>query len=63
MTKLKQAREAAGMSQAQLAKASGVNVRIIQHYEQEFRDINQAAAMTVRKLAKALHVRMEDLLE
>lgn len=61
--KLKIIREAAGMSQAQLAALSGVGVHMIQHYEQGFRDINGARAITIFKLAKALDCNMEDLIE
>lgn len=61
--KIQEIRKARGLSQRQLAEASGVNVRIIQHYEQGFKDINKAAAITIKALADALGVRMEDLLE
>ena len=63
MNRLKNIREAAGLSQAKLAEASGVNLRMIQHYEQGFKDINRAQAITVYKLAFALNCRMEDLIE
>lgn len=61
--KLKYSRESKGLSQSQLAKASGVNVRMIQNYEQGIRDINKAEALTVYKLAKSLDVEMSELLE
>lgn len=61
--KLKYIRESKGLSQSQLAKASGVNVRMIQNYEQGIRDINKAEALTVYKLAKSLDVEMSELLE
>lgn len=61
--KLKEKREAAGMSQSGLAQASGISVRMIQHYEQGAKDINKAAAITVKRLADALNVKMEDLIE
>lgn len=51
---LKYTRESKGMSQAELAKASGVNRRMIQHYEQGVKDINKASVITVLKLAEAL---------
>lgn len=63
MTKLKQIRTNKKMSQAKLATLSDVNVRMIQHYEQGSKDINAAAAITVYKLAKALNVPVEELLE
>jgi len=63
MTNLKAVRESKGLSQSQLAKASGVNVRLIQHYEQAFRDINKASVETVLKLADALECDIRDIME
>ena len=63
MTNLQRIRKASGLNQRQLAEASGVNVRMIQHYEQEQKPINNASALTVYKLAQALKVSVEDLLE
>lgn len=67
MRNLKAKRIAAGMSQNQLAEASGVNVRLLQHYEAEsassYRDINKAEAMTVYRLACALGCELRDILE
>lgn len=63
MSSLKTIREQKDLSQGKLAAASGVNVRMIQHYEQGFKDINKAQAITVYKLASALGCRMEDLIE
>lgn len=60
---IQEIRKARGLSQRELAEASGVNVRVLQHYEQGFKDINKAAAETVKALADALGVRMEDILE
>ena len=63
MTNLKRIRTEAGLSQTKLAEASGVSVRMIQHYEQGVKDINAAAAITVYRLAQALACTVEDLLE
>lgn len=63
MTNLKRIRQAYGLSQSKLAEATGVSVRMIQHYEQGVKDINAAAALTVSKLARALDCTVEDLLE
>lgn len=62
MSNLKQIREANKMSQSQLANAAGVNRKMLQFYEQGIRDINKASAITVYKLATALNVSVEDLL-
>ena len=63
MNKLKEAREARGLSQGQLAKMSGVDVRSIQSYEQGLRDLSKASVKTVIALAKVLGVTAEDLVE
>lgn len=63
MSRLKEKREAAGLSQGKLAEAAGVNVRMIQHYEQGFKDINKAQALTIYRLAQTIGCRMEDLIE
>ena len=63
MSKLKQLREQAGLSQTQLGDKASVSYRMIQHYEQGIKDINKAQALTVYKLAKALQVQIEDILE
>lgn len=62
MTALKTMRESRGMSQSQLAKRSGISIRIIQHYEQGFRDINNAKVITVVKLAEALDCGVRDIM-
>ena len=62
MNNLKEIREKAGLSQSKLAEASGINVRMIQYYEQGFKDINKAQAITIYKLASTLSCKMEDLI-
>lgn len=62
MNKLKQKRIESGMTQAELAEASGVSLRMIQHYEQGFKDINKAQAITVLKIADALQCDVMDLM-
>lgn len=63
MSNLKKIREGSGLSQNKLADKSGVNVRMIQHYEQGTKDINKAQVGTVYKLAKVLKVNIEDIIE
>jgi len=60
---LKRIREAAGMSQSQLAGEAGVSLRSIQMYEQRNKDVNKAQAITLAKIARALGCEIEDLLE
>lgn len=63
MSNLKEIRIKSDLSQTKLAEASGVSIRMIQHYEQGVKDINKAQAETVYKLARALKCNMEDLIE
>lgn len=63
MNQLKMIRQSKNLSQSKLAEKSGVKVRIIQYYEQGYKDINTAAALTVYKLAQALDCTVEDLIE
>lgn len=62
-TKLRQRRDSCGMSQSDLARDADVPLRQIQLFEQGQRDINKTSAVTLYKLSKALHCKMEDLLE
>ena len=62
-TNLKRMRTAFGVTQAELAKQSGVSLRSIQMYEQRNKDINKASVETVCRLAKVLGCSAEDLIE
>lgn len=61
--RLKKLRESRGLSQAELAKRSGVSLRSIQMYEQRVNDIDKAQAHTIYKLSRVIGCTMEDLLE
>lgn len=63
MSNLKRIRTEANLSQSKLSDLSGVNVRLIQDYEQGHKPINHAKAVTVYKLSQALGCSMEDLLD
>lgn len=63
VTRLKMYRERIGLSQSELARESGVSVRMIQYYEQRRKDLDKAQAGTVWMLARALGCSVEDLLE
>ena len=63
MTNLQRIRLERGLSQSQLAKAANVKLRSIQAYEQKAKDINKAQLQSACKLAKALSIRPEELLE
>lgn len=62
-TKLKQVRREKELTQKELAEATGISLRTLQHYEQGSKDLNGAAAMTVYIIAKALGVEMTELLD
>lgn len=62
-TKLRKIRESRQLSQSELAKLSGVNIRSIQLYEQRVNDIDKAQAQTLYKLSRVLGCSVEDLLE
>ena len=61
--RLKKLRESRGLSQAELAKISGVSLRSIQMYEQRVNDIDKAQVQTIYKLSRVIGCSMEDLLE
>ena len=62
-TPLTRLRTHCGISQMELSRRSGVNVRVIQSYEQKLRDINKAQLSTVASLAKALDCNPIELME
>lgn len=59
---LKKVRLAAGLSQSQLSAATGINVRMIQYYEQGVKDLNAAKLTTLLKLCNALKCSLPDIL-
>lgn len=62
MNALKSMRESRGLSQQQLAIKAHVDVRQIQHYEQCFRNINNAKCVTVLRIAEALDCDVYEIL-
>lgn len=62
-TKLREAREAAGLSRKQLGELSGINYRNIEAYENGWRDFNLARVDIVKAIAQALNVKIEDILD
>ena len=60
--KLQSARLAAGMSQAELSKASGIPVRTLQHYEQGTNDLNGAKLVSILDICIALDCKVSDVL-
>ncbi len=62
-TPLTRMRNVYGISQSELAERSGVNLRVIQSYEQRLRDINKAQLLIVARLAQALDCHPTDLID
>ncbi len=62
MSNLKKIRELREMTQAELADKSGVNVRMIQHYEQGTKDIRKSNVITALKLSEALGCDIKEIL-
>lgn len=62
-TNLAYYRKMKGLSQSQLAKASGVSIRSIQLFEQRKSNINKAQYNHLSAVAKVLGGQIEDLLE
>ena len=60
--KLQNARQTAGMSQSQRARAAGMSVRVLQDYERGARDISGAKLATLLKLCNALHCELRDII-
>lgn len=60
--RLKDARLKAGLSQSQLSEQSGVNLTMIQKYEQGAKNIDNARLNTLINLASALNCGIQDIL-
>lgn len=62
-TRLEVERRAAGISRKKLSELSGVNIRVIERYEQRRTNINDASVSRVLDMAKALGVPMEKIID
>lgn len=63
MAKLKEIRQARGLSQSQLAEKAELNVRTLQHYEQGSKVFDHARLDTILKCAIALECKIEDIID
>lgn len=63
MNKLQERRTSTGFTRQQLSELSGVNVRMIERYEQGERDLNGAKLKTLLKLCKALECNLENIID
>lgn len=59
---MKELREKAGLTRAQLAEETGINFRTLEAYEQGRKDINGAKLKTLLKLCQALECDLEELI-
>ena len=60
---LKEIRESRGMSQQDLADKAGINKRMIQAYEQGYRDINGAKLSKLVTFCNVLECRLSEIVE
>ena len=58
---LREIRESRGMSQQDLAETSGITKRMIQAYEQGYRDINGAKLSTLLTLVNVLNCSIDQI--
>ena len=63
MVKLKEIRQAKGLSQSQLANKAGLNVRTLQHYEQGSKIFDNARIDVILKYAIALECKIEEIID
>lgn len=61
--KLKELRQARGLSQSQLAEKTGINLRTLQHYEQGSKNFDHARIDTLVKTCLVLNCKLEDIIE
>ena len=60
---LKEIRESRGMSQQDLADKSGINKRMIQAYEQGYRDIHGAKLSTLLTFVNVLNCSIDQIVD
>lgn len=61
-TKLQKVRQAAGLSQSELADKAGISIRTLQSWEIGARDIRRASVETALRLAGALGCNINDII-
>lgn len=62
-SKLKDMRRERNLTQRELASLSGINLRMIEYYEQGYKSLNKATGESLLKLSMALGCKVEDLLD
>lgn len=61
--KLKEVRQARGLSQSQLAEKAHMNVRTLQHYEQGSKIFDHARIDTILRVCLALNCKIDEVIE
>lgn len=61
--RLKELRQAKGLSQSQFSEKTGINIRTLQHYEQGSKDFDHARIDAILKACLVLNCRLEDIIE
>lgn len=56
-------RQAANLSQSQLAEKAGLSLRTLQHYEQGAKEFDHARIDTILKICLVLNCKLEDIIE
>lgn len=60
---LKERRKKLNLTQKELAEQTGLNIRLIQDYEQGHRDLAHASVLNAYRIAAALNCNVDDLIE
>lgn len=60
--KLKEVRMSKGLSQSKLADLAGINVRTLQHYEQESKNFDHAKIDTIFSVCNVLECKLSDII-
>lgn len=63
MNKLKEMRQNAKLTQVQLAEKAGINLRVLQHYEQGSKNFDHARLDTLLKVCIALDCKLADVIK
>jgi len=62
VSKLQELRKSKGLTQKELAELTGVSLKALQAYEQDYRPIGNASAKDVYSIAKVLGTTVEALI-
>lgn len=62
-TKLEEERHRAKLTRKELSEITGISIRTIEAYEQQKNNINQASVITVKKIATALKIPIEKIID